>query len=354
MNNSTGLNYANNATSTPEYGKIFLPKVDKIPLHFALVYGILALLVIILNGVTVFIFVKKRETRKRKSNLFLLSLSAADLLVGLSSLMYLVFLLSNKLTRQAKLVSTIVLGFSLETSMFSLCCITYERLVGVKDSLTYEKLVTSTTVNTSIIATWVFSLILTSCQGIVAFQFEAGRYFELNGVVIVVLATAISVFLAVVYVYLYLEIRRHSQNIRNTSVSVSCSIDFDATRSLNNAMDVDKPNLDITEEAVLSVLKKKRQKRLKITLSKEKRSLILCSFIVCSFMICWGPVTVFFAGKIMRQHYVTTDFMLYISNCLILFNSLLNPCIYFALRNDLRKAAFSLLCRRPTAQAGQT
>eukprot|EP00794_Sanderia_malayensis_P013834 gene13834-15280_t len=359
MNSSALASYFNNtdATLKPAYDRLFLPRQPKIPLSFVFIYGIIAVLVVVFNGIAVIVFARRREVRKRKSNLFLLSLSAADLFVGVSSLIFLVFLLSESVSLLAKRLSTIVLGFSLETSMFSLCCITYERLVGVKNSLKYEKLVTSFTVNTAILGSWALSLVMTCCQATVALKFDEGRYFELNGVIIVVIATTMSIFLAVVYIHLYREIRRHSRNIRNTSVSATCSMDFDATRSCADTLDLDiksvnksRSHLDVTQEPMITVNKTSEKRRLLSSLSKEKRSSILCSFIVISFIICWAPVTIFFVGVMLKREYITRDFMLYISNCMILVNSLLDPCIYFALRNDLRRAMFSVLCRSSPGQ----
>lgn len=329
--------------------KLFVPKSNKTPFPFTLVFGFIGVLVILFNGLVVAIFIKKRELRKRKSHLFLLSLAAADFLVGFSSIGYLFCLKSNYLAVFAKQVSTIVLGFSLETSIFSLWCITYERLIGVKDSLKYQKIVTTYTVNTAIIATWVIAAFMTCASGVFAFTLEDGKYFELNGVVIVVLATTTSVFLTGVYFYLYKEIRRHGRDIRSTSVSVSNSIDFDmiATKSLDDTLDIDNRNhLDVTQESMLHVPRKRNVKL--IQLNKEKRSLVLCTFIVCSFSICWTPITVFFAGQLLRQEYMTKDYMLYFSLCLVLLNSLIDPLVYFALRNDLRRAALSVLCKRGT------
>ena len=345
MSNRTWLSTAAKGFTRPNasFDRLYLPRSSNLPLPYMLAYGIIATLVVFLNGLVLLIFIKKREVRKRKSNLFLCSLSAADFLVGVSSIFYLACVQSKSLTELAKKISTVVLGFSLETSMFSLCCITYERLIGVKDSLKYQKLVTSGTVKAAIIFTWVLSVVMSSMQGILAFKLEEGRYFELNGVVIVVLANIISIFLAVVYIYFYHEIRRHCRNMRNTSVSVTCSLDLDLvpTRSLEDTLDFDKSIHDVTAEPI--VPKKKHDSLL--SLSREKRSLILCSFIVCSFIVCWTPITVFFAALMLDQQYMTKDFMLYISTCIVSLNSLLDPCIYFALRNDLRRAALSVLCR---------
>lgn len=325
--------------------RIIVPRSSSTPLSYTLVYAVLAVLVIISNGLIITIFLKNREVRKRKSHLFLLSLSCADFLVGFSSLSYVFSIKSESLGVYSKRVSTIVLTFSLETSMFSLWCLTYDRLVAIRNSLDYQRLVTSKTVVAAIIITWLISTILTGVQGTLAFMIEGGKYFELNGVVIVAFALITSVFLAAVYLYLYKEIRRHSRDIRSKSVSVSNSIDIDMLPTIKSAEDTVDTNMLDFDLNNQSVLGERKSKRLLLKLSKEKRSLIFCSFIVCSFIICWTPITLFFAGVLLRIEYMSQDFMLYICTILVLVNSLLNPIIYFGLRKDMRRAAVAVLCR---------
>ena len=331
------------------HGKLYLPKSNSTPLPFTLIFGMVGVFVILFNGLIILTFIKRREIRKRKSHRFLLSLSVADFLVGVSSLGYLLSIESS-LSVVSKRVSTIALGFSLETSIFSLCCITYERLVGVRDSLKYQELVTSSRVNAAIIFTWMLSAGMTFVQGAAAFTIDNGKYFEINGIVIVTLSLTMSVFLSVVYIYLYKEIRRHSRDIRSKSVSQSNSIDIDMipTRSLEDTLDIDNGNYDVAQEPVLCDQKTVHKRLLYI--SKERRSLVLCSFIVCSFIICWAPITAFFAGLLLDIEYITRDRMLYLSSSLVLLNSLLDPIIYFALRKDLRCAALAVLCKRGTSR----
>lgn len=332
---------SNNATR----GKIIVPQSKQTPLPFTLAYAIVAILVILSNGLVISIFLKSREIRKRKSHLFLLSLSCADFLVGFCSLGYIFSIKSRNLGEISKKISTIVLGFSLETSIFSLCCLTYERLVGIKDSLKYQKLVTSKTVNAAIILTWFLAAMMTCCQGAAAFFIEDGKYFDLNGVTIVALALITSIFLAAVYLYLYKEIRRHRRDIRSTSVSVANSIDIDmipTARSFEDSLDIISTDFDMTQESML----KAKKSRLLLNISKEKRSLVFCSFIVLSFIICWSPITIFFAGVLLGIEPMHQDYMLYISTFLVLVNSLLDPIMYFGLRKDMRRAAVAVMCKR--------
>ena len=337
----TKMQSLNNASLS----RIIVPKSRSTPLPYTLVYAVLAVLVIISNGLIIAIFLKNREVRKRKSHLFLLSLSCADFLVGFSSLSYIFTIKSETLSVYSKRVSTIVLTFSLETSMFSLWCLTYDRLVAIRNSLNYQRLVTSKTVIAAIILTWLISTVLTGAQGTLAFMIEDGKYFELNGVIIVAFALITSVFLAAVYLYLYKEIKRHRRDIRSKSVSVSNSIDIDMLPTIKSAEDILDINMSDFELNQESMLRERKSKRLLVKLSKEKRSLIFCSFIVCSFIICWTPITVFFAGVFLRIDYMSQDFMLYICTNLVLLNSLLNPIIYFGLRKDMRRAAAIVLCK---------
>lgn len=335
----------NGSSHNVSHGRLILPKSNDVPLPFTLAYTILACLVIISNGLVITIFLKNRDIRKRKSHLFLLSLSCADFLVGFCSLVYIFSIKSIRLDTISRGISTIVLGFSLETSMFSLCCLTYERLVGIRDSLKYHNLVTSKTVNGAILLTWFVAGLLTCAQGIIAFKIEDGKYLELNGVVIVGFALITSVFLALVYCYLYKEIRRHCKDIRSKSVSASNSIDLEmipTIKSLESTLEIANSELDALNKATIKAKKSKRQK----SISKEKRSLIFCSFIVCSFVICWTPITIFIAGVLSGVDHMRTDLVLYISTFLVLINSLLDPIIYFALRKDMRMAAAAVICRR--------
>jgi len=325
------------------FGKLLLPKSDSTPLSYTLSYAVLAVLVIASNGFVISIFLKNRELRKRKSHLFLLSLSCADFLVGLCSLAYVFSIRSKDISRHTKRISTIVQTFSLETSMFSLCCLTYERLVAIRDSLQYQNLITSKTVIAAIIATWVVSALLTCTQGTLAFMIDGGNYFAYNSVIVVAFALITSVFLAAVYLYLYKEIRRHTMDIRSKSASVANSIDIDMLPTIKSADDVlESRNFDNDVEHDSAFRRKKSKTLLK--LSKEKRSFIFCLLIVSSFIICWMPITVFCAGSLFGINDIN-DVMAYVSTVLVLVNSLLNPIIYFGLRKDMRRAAITVLCK---------
>ena len=323
-------------------GRIIVPRSNNTPLPYTLIYATLAALVIVSNGLIVIIFLKSREVRKRKSHLFLLSLSCADLLVGFCSLGYLFSIKSESLGKYSKRISTIILTFSLETSMFSLCSLTYDRLVAIRNSLQYQRLFTSKTVVAAIISTWFASAVLTGVQGALAFTIEYGQKFELNGIVIVVFALITSIFLAVVYLYLYKEIRRHTRDITNQSASVANSIDIDLSPTIKSADEVpDGKSFRCEQE---SILKHRTNKQL-LRLTKEKKSLLLCSLIVCSFILCWTPITIFFAGVLLRKEHLRQDIMMYVCTILVLVNSLLNPIIYFGLRQDMRRAAIVVLCK---------
>ena len=340
---TNGASVTNGSLPNASFGKLILPKADSTPLSYTLTYAVLAVLVIASNGLVISIFLKNRDLRKRKSHLFLLSLSCADFLVGVCSLVYVFSIGSKNISRHTKRISTIVQTFSLETSMFSLCCLTYERLVAIRDSLQYQNLITSKTVIAAIIATWVISAVLTCAQGTLAFMIDSGKYFECNGVIVVTFALITSVFLAAVYLYLYKEIRRHTMDIRSKSVSVANSIDVDMLPTIKSADDMlESRNFDDDVEHDSAFPGKKSRTLLK--LSKEKRSFIFCLLIVSSFIICWMPITVFLASSLFGINDMN-DLMVYISTVLVLINSLLNPIIYFGLRKDMRRAAAAVLCK---------
>ena len=330
--------------STP--AKLAVPVTKVIPHWFSLSFGSFSLMGILLNGLCVMIFCRRASLRKRKSNLFILSLACADLAVGVCSLIYLLCLLLTRLDDFTKKVSTIVQGFSLETSMFSLCCLTYERLVAVRTPLKYNVLVTSINVNSAILFSWILAAGLSIAQGLFAFLFKDGGYFKMSGVVLVVLATATSVFLSSVYAYLYHEIRRHSTHIRSMSISVACSMDLAEipTRSADDTIDTlddTDGNLDITHESMFQ--KSHPHRQVIMSQRRERKSLILCALIVFSFCICWTPVTIFFVGELSNVESLTEDYILFASNCFVAFNSLIDPCVYFAVRTELRRAAFSMI-----------
>ena len=383
-----------NTSLTPRFAPLELPATQEIPVWFTIVFASINGGGFCLNALSLWLLATRRFVYRCKVNTFIVSLCFSDLLVALSSFYFLGTITANNISQFSKRVSTIIFGFALETSLMSLCCLSYERLTAVRKPFRYYEILSKAKVTGIIVLGWTFCLALLGVQFLFGFIYRKERYIYFNWIVFISLSTVSIIFLAVVYVYLIYEIHRHSTHMKSCSISSisskspaiedygsDVSKDHDQTtqisyatassehsrillpsrvkienntknpnstrssisRPRNDSLDLLKVAVENTRLTNMSPAARRQSSRSQL-IQKERRSVMLCLSIVFVFAASWIPVVVFFLRCIIAHTCKTDDQLLFICSCLVSLNSLLDPILYFIIKREFRHFLFSKLC----------
>ena len=383
-----------NITKSPTYAALELPITKQLPAWFTITFASINGGGFCLNALSLWLLATRRFVYRCKVNSFIVSLCFSDLLVALSSFYFLGTITSHDISHFSKRVSTIIFGFALETSLMSLCCLSYERLTAVRKPFRYHEILSKRRIIAIITIGWLFCLSLLAVQFIFGFIYRKEKYVYFNWIVFISLSIVTIAFLAIVYVYLIYEIHRHSTHIKSCSITSKLDdpveygsdvtgserrteISYATTASehsqqlhpsakqsnidkyletINSRKDsIRKPrahSIDLLKVAVQNTRTllnqsssgRRRQSARSYLIQKERRSVLLCLSIVFVFAASWMPVIVFFTRCIISHTCDTDDQLLFICSCLVSLNSLLDPILYFIIKREFRKFLFGKIC----------
>ena len=249
-----------------------------------------------LLGNTAFLITIWKRSLHPVANIFLSSLAASDLAVGLvSNPLFIADKLSDITT--INIVVQILCPFLTMASFLSITAIGIDRLLALELHLSYEAVVTSSRATFSVIFIWVFSGVCTSMLLVNSKIFMIAAY-----------TTFISLLVGnfVVYVKMYLIVRRHQRQIQQQQ------------QQANN-------------DSVFSV-------------KRFKKSAINTFLVFILILCCYMPFSVYmsmlFAGARISQNAHDTTVML------VYLNSSLNPLLYCWRDREIRTAMKQLFCCR--------
>ena len=131
---------------------------------FQVLYGTVGVLVICGNTLTIAAIVKFPRLHKVTSNIFIVSLSAADLVIVPCVLLEVVKY-SCSLNLQARKAYIVLQKWpafvSSQAALMTLLCIAVDRVIAVSRPLTYRQLVTKARAKVAVATVWVYTLTLT-------------------------------------------------------------------------------------------------------------------------------------------------------------------------------------------------
>ena len=145
--------------------------------HEVAMLAVMSVMGVMLNTLVIVSIMSKRATRKRVTNIFVVSLTCTQFLVS-------AFVLPTFCVPNLTAVHEHVTAFSVMSYVCNLCAITYERYVAVKNSLRYRDLIPFSTAMKIVVACW----------GIAAMM-QVRKYltpFEINSPLILTHSVAVS------------------------------------------------------------------------------------------------------------------------------------------------------------------
>jgi len=388
----------------PQSSALELPVSSIIPEWFSIAFASINGAGFCLNTLSLWLLATRKFVYKYKVNIFIVSLCLSDFLVSLSSFYFLGTITSENISHFSKRVATIIFSFALETSLMSLCCLSYERLTAVRKPFHYMEILSTKKVIVIIVFGWSFCIALLAMQFVFGFVYRHKKYVYFNWIVFISLAIVSITFLAVVYIYLVYEIHRHSTHMKSCSISSKLpflpesssdivkdqadnltevtfasgttetnllkkkrpsietynsrlytprtSVSTNSTRSQSpsisktrsDSVDLLKQALENTRNSSRLSQTRRRTTARGLLIRKERNSVLLCLCIVLVFAGSWLPVIAFFTRCLIANTCETDDRLLYICSCLVSFNSLLDPIIYFIIKKEFKEFLFGKIC----------
>lgn len=392
---NVSLNQTSNAF-LPTFQKLELPVTEVIPEWFTIAFASINGGGFCLNVLSLWLLATRRFVYRCKINAFIVSLCLSDLLVALSSFYFLGTITSNNISHFSKRVATIIFSFALETSLMSLCCLSFDRLTAIRKPFRYTEILSKRRVIVIIFLGWLFCLCLLAMQFVFGFIYKHERYVYFNWIVFTSLSLISITFLALVYVYLIYEIHRHSTHIKSHSISavredyisdyssdiskdpINCDhmtdVTFATTSSdqsrfaqqqqrrnidplikhprehrksieKNKSTDLVRAALANTRSSTRSSGERRRLSARGQLIKRERKSVFLCLCIVFVFAASWLPVTVFFVRCLIAHSCEKDDALLFVCSCLVSMNALLDPILYFIIKREFREFLFGKVCR---------
>ena len=260
-------------------------------------YSFLVFSGIVLN-LLVMLTILLRERLRTVPNAFMISLTIADFLMAsvIVPLRLSEFLQPNKLSYEITDMLFPLVGVA---SIYSLCSVTLDRYIHIRNALNYEKYITKFRAILVVAAIWSFAI----TQGvIVIFMVDKKKEMVYNDARFVVCFCFPGIFIAMAYAKLFLVARGHAR-----AIAAATPMHLDSVRSSHN---------------------------------KDFKILKVVALIVGTFFLCWLPFFVLNSYELHNVELAANSsvfrVLMQTSECLACSTTVFNPLLYGFLRKDLR------------------
>lgn len=279
--------------------------------------GVVGLIILVGNGPVIYLVVTCRRLHTI-SNWFILSLSLADLFVGV----FLIPVSTSCALWTPCNFSVLNLSFDLLlfVSIANMCAMTADRYLSVVQPLTYRQKMTKSRVSLWIVAAWVIPIVfsLIPLAWIFSDSVETKeRATAIYGTFQIISFNVLPcVIMLLVYGHIFVISQKHSRQIRAFTVN-------------HHTADPEELNL--------------RQTR------QERSATRVFGLVVIFFLLCWILSAYrHFCGYFKLRCHISFGTVL-ASRFLMVLNSAINPFIYAFLKEDVKKEVRIKLCRNQTA-----
>ena len=325
-------------------------------------------------------------------NKFLLSMVIGDLLTGFIGTITALLLRYTHNPSIYKLFGLIPLFGVLLVPVLSLVLLTTDRLVATRYTFKYESLMTKSRASKLIYVSWIIPLLLTTVQVTLYLTMEWNLELRVRNVTVTVICLLAFIVLTVVNFLLCRAIKKHNQTFASIGIYRIHMEDIPLQRTPSSQEMIREQNgkheqgqtspvaageticrtrnttpnfpdgkvQNIVKQANVESNTEPMAKACVLTMNdasgdtrdcpdlKQRYSLndrkitILCIWVILVFVVCWLPLLSYRISYVMGRKTVI-PWLRRLSECLVLSNSLLNPCVYFLMRRDFRKLLRRLL-----------
>ena len=261
-------------------------------------YSFLVFSGIVLN-LMVMITILLRERLRTVPNAFMISLTIADFLMAsvIVPLRLSEFLQPNKSNSYE--ITNMLFPLVGVASIYSLCSVTLDRYIHIRNALNYEKYITKFRAILVVAAIWSFAI----AQGVIVFfMVDSKKEMVYNDARFVICFCFPGIFIAIAYAKLFLVARGHAR-----AIAAATPTHLDSVRSSHN---------------------------------KDFKILKVVALIVGTFFLCWLPLFVLISYELHNVELAGNSsvfrVLLQTSECLACSTTVFNPLLYGFLRKDLR------------------
>ena len=323
MNSSS----AERATNTSDLkGFLGVPCSLTLDMIFWVLDSILAALILAGNSLACAVFLKTRHLRRSYMNIYLVSLAASDICMGVLVMpFYSVFCSGCKysLTKHCWLIR-LVKGVTFGANIFNLLAISLDRHEAFFNSLRYASNMTKRRLGFILAAVWGIPALLTSARNIWQHSTSSEKALFIDRTysnILICIFVIIPFFLLLgINFRILLVIKKQVQRIHvaNSINNLPLNLSTRNIRAMNNA------------------------RKLKGTLA--------CVVVVLVYIFCWLPRVFYNFCFLFRRADLVSPLLIHLSLFCLFLQSSLNPLIYSFYRADFRQAAVRLMrCRPNTA-----
>lgn len=307
-----------------------------LPLYYIILASLIAFVAVFGNGIVIYLICTRRRL-KMITNYFVVSLAAADFLVGL---FLPTFLILCHYWSGCE-ITTYNMFFNLFTlvSIASLFVMTVDRYISIVYPLRYPSHATSSRIFVAILASWILPGLLSFSPIMWMFSSSEDVKDTATKVHAFIVITAFEVVPTVVmpamYAHIFHTARRHARQVAVHRAQLE----------YNNAYSGDDNRKSVLELPTTTTGKKASNASQQSTGERkpEGSSIAVLGSVIGLFVLCWSFDTVIsFCNKL--ELCVISDGLFRVSDLMIFVNSAINPIVYALLKKDIKRELGSL-CR---------
>ena len=280
--------------------------------------------------VSFMLFRFRRVLLQNNNNILLFSMSLADFLVGafgvIQHSLFYMFEMEQKVSLHIwKLYGVLPFFGSMFISVFSLGIMTADRLISVECSLLYASFMTIAKTKVLAIISWLITILIVTLLGLIYVITSPMTELIVRGYLIGTIFIVGESVLMGLNMKLYFIVRQKRR--RNSSF---CSIYPVSVERISTSSEEPRAKISTSSQ---------------ITLPQSNTSDKICLWMTIVFTVCWLPIAIYYLWCSSTYNAVGSLTLNTILVSLASTNSVLNPIIYFAMRQNFRDYFKRLYCK---------
>lgn len=311
---------------------------SSLPLYYIILASLLAFVAVVGNGIVIYLICTRRRLHV-VTNYFVVSLAAADFLVGL---FLPTFIIACDFWSDCQ-ITTYNMFFNLFTltSIANLFVMTVDRYISIVHPLRYQSYATSSRLFGAMLASWII-------PGLLSFSPLFWKFSSLEKVskdtatkvhafiVITAFEVVPTVVMPAMYAHIFRTARKHA---RQVAVQIT-QLEFNSTCS-QQVFNEKTNTLQITTPTGKRISNASQQSK------GERRSdgsgVAVLGAVIGLFVLCWSFDTVLsFCTKL--ELCIISDGLYRVSDLFIFVNSAINPLVYALLKKDIKRELSVMCC----------
>lgn len=282
---------------------------------------------------TAMFIIFRKKFLVQNNNKIILSMTLADNLVGLFSIMLAASLMTRQPQVVYKLLGVIPLFGSMFSSIFSLSIMTLDRLIAIRIPLKHKAIMSPSRVKGLIIVCWILPIFFIAQEMLIYVQFSWQTELIVRGYTLFTFFSVGTMFLTIANVHLYKTIRKHARVVSEKILAQGKKFRISGTFSGNTPE---------SNTCSMHLYACRRELKMAKAAMREIQAARLCIKIVLIFIVCWLPLTSY---RLRYSLHGSVGIAWLRRFCLqmAVMNSLINPAVYLLTRLSFQKYMWRFL-----------